>query len=674
MSRAGRLVLAACTLVLVAPWTGWATALAASAPAPPLAQLDADRVEELARAHPDASLGLRLRPGARVDVRFLPGSRSWTVEVRDRGSGTLLAMVEIDDRSSGVLGSFTLPLADYPPRHSEREAIDAAIADSRVRRAAGRWGGLERLRARGSWEGCCWEVDFFAPAREDGSPEDPVLRVDVRDSSLTVTGVWTGLRIPWSMARGDREAFGGDVNERYVWLPLMLLFVLVAVDWRRARSWFSADVAALVLLGVSHELFLQGRVEWSVPLAVPPLLWLATRMAWLFARGLPPQAEPAPARRRLARVALRPVPTRLLVVLCVALAGMRIGLALDGGNVIDVGYAGVAGARLELAGSAPWGGMPDDNPRGDTYGPANYLAYVPATALLDDAGADEWGEPLPAAQATAIAADLACALLLALVGWRWISRRAGVLLTAGWLACPWTTWALASAVNDALVACVLLAAFALLRRPAARGALLGVAAMVKFAPIVALAPMLHAGSRRRLRQALLTVGGAVGAIAAGLAWVVFRLDRDPLADLHLFWERTVGFQLGRGSPFSVWGLYGWDRPQLAAQALVAALLLAACALPRARDAWQVAAGIAAALIAVQLVATHWFYLYVPWFVGFVLLVLVAARERPAACARADMLAACASPSEPPSSPPTGPAWAPSSRSSSRPGSTTSTGT
>ncbi|MCZ4495607.1 MAG: hypothetical protein JWM25_190, partial [Thermoleophilia bacterium] len=39
--------------------------------------------------------------------------------------------------------------------------------------------------------------------------------------------------------------------------------------------------------------------------------------------------------------------------------------------------------------------------------------------------------------------------------------------------------------------------------------------------------------------------------------------------------------------------------------------------------------VAALLIAVQLVVTHWFYLYIPWFLGFTLLVLVAARERPA---------------------------------------------
>jgi hypothetical protein len=64
-------------------------------------------------------------------------------------------------------------------------------------------------------------------------------------------------------------------------------------------------------------------------------------------------------------------------------------------------------------------------------------------------------------------------------------------------------------------------------------------------------------------------------------------------------------------------------------------VLLACVRPRARDAWQVAAGIAALVIAAQLVTTHWFYLYVPWFLPFVLLACMAQRERVAVAAEAD---------------------------------------
>jgi hypothetical protein len=606
-------------------------------PAPPLAQLQPDVVQHEALALPELARAMRMRPGSTVRVRYLADLHRWRVSVRDRVASRTLASVEIADRKlcggGPIIGRpFALPLGEYPSRSSEREVIDAAVADPGVRRLAKRWGGVDELHASGSLDGCCWEVDLFAPQRTDGDPNTAVIRVDVTDATRQVTGRWTGLQIAWKMARGERRAFGGDINAPFLWLPLLALFALVAIDWTRPRAWQNADVLAILAIGVSHELFLEGHVYGSVPLTVPPLLWLAARMGWIFLRGMPaPRAQVVP-RRRHTRLALRPVPTMLLVVLAVALAGLRIGVTLDGGNVIDVGYAGVAGARLEHRGSSPYGHMPSDIPHGDTYGPVNYLAYVPAIATIDDPDHDVWGDSLPAAQYTSIGADLLCALLLGVIGWRWISRRGAVLLALAWLACPWTTWALASGVNDALVAVPLLAAFALLPRSLLRGSLVGLAAMVKFAPIVALAPMLHAGSRDRTRQAALAILGAALTIGAALAWVAWRLDGSVAHDLHVFWERTVGFQDGRGSPFSPWGLYGWHTAQRIAQVVVLLLIAATCLVPRARDAWQVAAGAGAAIILLELTVTHWFYLYVPWFVGFVLIVLVAARERPAPAA------------------------------------------
>ncbi len=595
---------------------------------PPFATHARSEIEAFAVRQESLAQAIDLRPGSGLRIRFLPEARLWRVSVRATTTPTALARIDIDDRTLEVVDTFELPIGAYPPRHTQREAIDATVADAKVRREARAWGGVDELRATAKvQEACCWQVDLFAPHRRDGDPERAVIRVDVTDASLNVTGVWTGHQIPWTMARGDRDGFGGDVNEPAVWISLFVLFALVAIDWTRLRSLPNADVLALMALVVSHEAFQRGAIEWSVPLAVPPLAWLCARMAWLFARGVPVPAPARKPRRRFARLALRRVPTMALVVLCVALAGTRIGLTLDGGNVIDVGYAGVAGARLELHGTAPWTHMPDDVSRGDTYGPLNYLAYVPATAALDDPADYPFGSKIVAAQATSIAADLGCALLLVLIGWRWLSRRAGVLLAAAWLACPWTTWAMASASNDALVALGLLAAFCAIRIAWLRGLLVGLATMVKFAPALALAPLLHVGMRRRLRQSTWATAGFAVAIAAGLAWVTWRLDGSIAGDLRTFWRRTVAFQAGRDSPFSIWGLYGWDTARKVASGVVVLLVVLACVRPRARDAWQVAAGIAAVLVAAQLVTTHWFYLYVPWFVPFVLIACIAQRER-----------------------------------------------
>ena len=49
--------------------------------------------------------------------------------------------------------------------------------------------------------------------------------------------------------------------------------------------------------------------------------------------------------------------------------------------------------------------------------------------------------------------------------------------------------------------------------------------------------------------------------------------------------------------------------------------------PRARSPVTVAALGAAVLIALQLTVEHWFYLYIPWFLGFLLVALLA-REAP----------------------------------------------
>jgi hypothetical protein len=56
---------------------------------------------------------------------------------------------------------------------------------------------------------------------------------------------------------------------------------------------------------------------------------------------------------------------------------------------------------------------------------------------------------------------------------------------------------------------------------------------------------------------------------------------------------------------------------------VAALALAVAFVPKRRDLVTVAALGTAVLLAVQLVVEHWFYLYVPWFLPFLLIALLA---------------------------------------------------
>jgi MYXO-CTERM domain-containing protein len=194
-------------------------------------------------------------------------------------------------------------------------------------------------------------------------------------------------------------------------------------------------------------------------------------------------------------------------------------------------------------------------------------------------------EPRAAAHAAALAFDLGCLLVLWQLG--------GVLLAYLWAAYPFTLLVSASGANDSLVALLVLGALLAWRRPVACGALTALAGLTKLAPL-ALAPLM--------------VGRRPAAIAAFAAVLVVALA--PF-DVGTMVDRTLGFQADRDSPFSIWGAA--EPMQLAVQVGAAALAVAVAFVPRRRDLRAVAALAAAVLIAAQLGADHWFYLYLVWF-------------------------------------------------------------
>jgi uncharacterized membrane protein len=330
-------------------------------------------------------------------------------------------------------------------------------------------------------------------------------------------------------------------------------------------------------------------------------------------------------------VAWRPPaqPPRLLVgsgfllLAIVFLAGFRVALNVADGNVIDVGYASVIGADRLASGAPLYGAFPPDNPRGDTYGPAAYAAYVPFETVLPWGGT--WDD-LPAAHAAAVAFDLGCALLLFLLGRRLKGRELGLLLAYLWMTYPFTLMVANSGANDSLVPLILLAALLAAARPLARGALTALAGLTKLAPL-ALAPLFVTFRPRPYLAA------AAFVLTAALVLAPF--------DVATAWERTVSFQQDRDSPFSIWGYYELpDGLQSAVQAAAILLALALAVVPRRRDVPTLAALAAAVLIALQLAVDHWFYLYLVWFAPLVWIALLT--QRAAAPARSSRPAAAAS--------------------------------
>jgi hypothetical protein len=234
---------------------------------------------------------------------------------------------------------------------------------------------------------------------------------------------------------------------------------------------------------------------------------------------------------------------------------------------------------------------------------------------------------VPAAQVASVAFTLLTALALFALGRRLREgeegRTLGVALSFAWLAYPFTLYTAASSFNDSLVALLVVCALLAISSPPGRGALAALAGLTKFGPL-ALAPLLAAGTGdRRARTVVLFAGAFV------LVTTVVTVPFIPDGGLSEMYDRSLGYQADRGSPFSIWGQApALDAMQTLVQALAVLFGLALFFVPTQRTLPQLAALAAAVLIAVQLGATHWLYPYAVWFAPLALAALFAA-YRPA---------------------------------------------
>ncbi len=532
--------------------------------------------------------------------------------------------------------------AQEEPLLREEQAIAEALAHEKVSRWVARYEGQD-LTDEGTFDAGdgVWTVKVWAPG-EAGQ----IVLAKVDDRTGRVTEAWTGPQVAWKMARGYDGAFGRKINDPAIWLGFCAVFLLGLVDFRRPLSLRNLDLLVLLSFSVSLWFFNRGDVFTAMPLAYPPLAYLLLRTAWIGRRG----------RGTTTRTVW---PVWALLAATVFLVGFRVGLNVQASNVIDVGYASVIGAqRIADQREMPYGHMPTDdgeecgepdadgyvreriqtngrcesaNERGDTYGPVTYLAYVPGYLAFGWTG--KWDD-LPAARFTSILFDLLAIVGLALVGRRFGGPRLGATLAFAWAAYPFTQYVSSSNSNDALMPALLVWGFWLVSSQPARGAFLALAAWAKFGALV-LAPLWASYPAARGERAgrRLVSYGAGFALATALAFWILLLEPDPVGAARVFWDRTFGWQLSRPSPFSIWG---WERypgfPDLALvqTVLKGALVVVAAALffvPRTKNPLQLAALTAALLIAFELVLTHWFYLYIPWFFPFVALALLAPAAR-----------------------------------------------
>lgn len=494
---------------------------------------------------------------------------------------------------------------------SGREAIEAANAAAAIRDERDQSPGMRPIAFE---RGTDWQVTYFAGA---GAGKTEVAQAVVDGRTGAVLGAWHDTQLSNPLARGYSGAIAQKVNAPYVWLPLCLLFVIPFFDPRRPFRLLHLDLLVLLGLGISLFFFNRAEITASVALTYPVLAYVFVRMVWF---GAFPRERAGPL--------IPVIPLRWLVIAAVALACGRIALNVVDSHVIDIGVAGVVGADHITHGQALYSGnfAPGLGIRGDVYGPFNYLAYVPFEAILPWNG--HWGD-VPAAHAAAIVFDLLTAVGLWVLGRRLrpgsAGRALGIGLAFAWLAYPFTLYTMNANANDSLIAALVVGAMLAVTSAPIRGAMIGLATAAKFGP-AALAPLFATGTGERRWRSAIVFGLAF--VAVTLALVLPFLSNW---DVREFYDRTLGYQASRSSPFSVWGL----APSLdflqSVERVGAALLAVGVALwPRRKTPAQIAALACAVVIAVQLGATHWFYFYVVWFLPLALAAMFWAQRDPRA--------------------------------------------
>ena len=552
------------------------------------------------------------KPTVETSASYDPEADAWRVVLREEISDTEVASFRVADDSGRVSGVEVSPAADEIeyPELSEEDAIEVAAANGEVREELVRHGPYTTAAEYADGE---WTVHFYVDETGvvGGRPTDEgkeVALVGVDDERLVLNYVHTGDQVGWLMARGEPGAYGKQANYPWVWGPLALAFALAFLRTDKLLSLRNLDVVALLGFLVSHGFFREGIVFEAVVMWYPPLVYLLVRTL-LMGFGVGERVEKTSN-----------FPTWLLMLLAGLAGGLVMALNVDS-RVIDVGYAGVVGADRILDGTIPYGNMPPDVGTGDTYGPLNYLLYVPFVLMFGFSG--EW-DFLPAAHAVTLFAFVAGAMALFVTGYRLAGKQGAAALVFAWTAFPYTLYTTNNNTNDIIVAAVCAIGLAAVSSPLARGATVAAGFAVKLYPLI-LGPLWISYDGRDRRSITDFVLGGLGVLLVSFSFLL--LDGHPVESVRLFYEKTLAFQGDRVSPWTIFTQvpqFGFMQRPLTALAIVLAVLVAF--VPRKKTVRRLAALSAAVVIAFQLTVNYWFYPYITWFEPFIFLALLPATD------------------------------------------------
>jgi hypothetical protein len=541
-------------------------------------------------------------PEVDATAAYKTKSGEWRVLLTG-GSGETVARVTVSDESGEIQGREITPAAANVdrPELTEDEAVKLAESNPEIRTQLS---GGPPYSSAAEYKDGEWTVHFWSDENGDGEREE-VARAGIDDSSWEFGYVYTGEQVGWQMARGDNGAYGKQANAWWVWGPMALVFALAFLRNDKLLSLRNLDVLALTGFLVSHGFFREGISGTAVILWYIPLVYLLVRTL-LMGFGVGERVE-----------GTSNFPPWLLFVLAGAASVVVLGLNIDS-RVIDVGYAGVVGADRILDGVIPYGNMPSDVGTGDTYGPLNYILYIPFVLIFGFEG--EWGY-LPAAHALTNLAFVAGAVGMLYAGGKLAGKKGAAAMVFAWAIFPYTLYSTNNNTNDILVAAVAALGLAGASSGLARGASVAAGFAVKLFPLV-LGPLwlLHGGPKRR-PIADFVLGGAAVVVAS--FWVLLLAGGGPLEGARLFVEKTLLFQGERDTPWSIYGQIpwlSWLKTPLTAAVVLAGFVVAV--FPRRRTVRRLAAFSAALVIGFQLTVTYWFYAYITWFEPFIFLALL----------------------------------------------------
>lgn len=474
-----------------------------------------------------------------------------------------------------------------------REAIRLARSQAKIRGALAR----RRLEPHAYLVGSVyWLVTFY-----DGRREQAEVEINGPRGSVVYALVGRELRWP-PLARGNRTPYARKVH--LLMVIAGLLFIAPFIDPRRGLRMLHLDLLAILALGVSFAFVEAGNVYASTPLRYPPFIYLAWRLWTLAVRRS--ERDPRP---------LRLPPARVMAPALVAVLVLRYWLDLTYARVGDVGYDSLFGAQSLLQGyplfvpSAHLG----------SYGPAMYVAYAPFEALFKF---DLSHAHLSGARWAAITWDLGTVLVLGALGRRLRGRELGLALAFAFAACPWSCFVLSQNSNDGLVGLLVALALLVASSPPGRALALAFSGAAKFAPLILGPLFLRTGDERGRRGPALYALTFVGAFA--LLIVAYL----PSGGVRALWNTTLGYEIHRDTPFSIWGLH----PSLAPAhwlfvAVAVVLVLASFVLPRERSVPRLAAASAALLVVAQLTSVYWYFFYISWFLPAALVAFIATPAR-----------------------------------------------